>query len=281
MGKNDQRRIQWHQGFYSGMELELSEYKDVLTFETEHELSRKPQRIDMLIIKKDKDIPIRNPIGAYFKKHNIIEYKSPDDSMTIDDFYKVIGYVGTYKWLGKAVNEIPAEEITITMVRHSYPREMIRSLKNSGAAIIDMQPGIYRVEGMFHIPTHIIVTSKLSSEHPVLKMLSRSLRQEDLSEFINYTNEFINKGEKELIKSVLEITASVNEKYFEKNKGARNAMGPALQKLWDQYVEDVKSECREEGRTEGRAFILEALVKDGTITVEKAKELEKMCEEAQ
>ena len=30
------KKIQWHQGFYSGMELELNEYRDALVFETEH-----------------------------------------------------------------------------------------------------------------------------------------------------------------------------------------------------------------------------------------------------
>ena len=156
MGENNktsentnQGRIDWHSGFYSGIELELKDYKDALCFETEHELSRNPLRIDMLVIRKDKDIKIDNPIGAHFKTHNIIEYKSPDDAMSIDDYYKVIGYVGIYKWLGKTVNEIPAEEITITMVRHRYPKKMIKDLKSSGASIIDVLPGIYRVEGLF------------------------------------------------------------------------------------------------------------------------------------
>lgn len=99
----------------------------------------------------------------FYKEDNIVEYKSPDDGMTIDDFYKVIGYTGIYKGLGKTVDEIPADEISITMVRYGYPRELMKELNICGAMIVEETDGIYRVEGIFYIPTHIIVTSKLST----------------------------------------------------------------------------------------------------------------------
>ena len=267
-------KIQWHQGFYSSIELELNRYKDSLVFETEHELSRKPLRIDMLVIRKNKDIQIDNPIGAYFKKYNIVEYKSPDDGMTIDDFYKVIGYTGIYKSLGKTSNEIPAEEISITMVRHSYPRELMKNLDACRADIIEETDGIFRVEGMFYIPIYIIVTSRLSGDHPGLKMLSKSVERDDLSRFIAYARRFKSKGDKELINSILEISTRANIDIFEKYKEEK-AMGEALRELMREEILESENKGRAEGRVEGRTLILEALVKDGTITIEKARELEK------
>ena len=53
-------KIHWHPGFYGGVEFELKDYKDFLVFENEHELSREPLRLDMLIIKKKTDIEILN-----------------------------------------------------------------------------------------------------------------------------------------------------------------------------------------------------------------------------
>ena len=143
----------------------LCEYKDSLILEPEHELSRLPLRIDMLVIRKDKDVQIDNPIGAYFKKYNIVEYKSPDDGMSIDDFYKVIGYTGIYMALGKTVNEIPAEDISITIVRHSYLRKLMSELNASGAEIIEEADGIYRVEKdvlskFLHMPDALRIRKK-------------------------------------------------------------------------------------------------------------------------
>ena len=40
-------------------------------------------------IKKNVDEPIEKNIGRIFRKHNIVEYKSPTDYLSVDDFYKV------------------------------------------------------------------------------------------------------------------------------------------------------------------------------------------------
>ena len=42
-----------------------------------------------MVIKKDTDVSIDNEIGEIFKEHNILEYKSPQDHLDIDTFYKV------------------------------------------------------------------------------------------------------------------------------------------------------------------------------------------------
>ncbi len=176
----------------------------------------------MLVIRKDKDVQIDNPIGAYFKKYNIVEYKSPDDGMSIDDFYKVIGYTGIYMALGKTVNEIPAEDISITMVRHSYLRKLMSELNASRAEIIEEADRIYRVERLFYIPTHIIITSKLSDDHPSLKILSRAVEKDVLSKFLAYAGRFKDQGEKELINSILEVSTRANLEIFEKYKEDKN-----------------------------------------------------------
>ena len=98
--KQAEEKIQWHQGFCGAVEWELRACKQDLTFETEHELSKKPLRVDLLIIKKNRDVEIKTAYGRAFRRFNVIEYKSPEDGLTIDDFYKAIGYAMLYKGLG-------------------------------------------------------------------------------------------------------------------------------------------------------------------------------------
>lgn len=102
---------QWHQGFYGAAQLEFRDDKDNLLFDTEHYLSKEAIRMDMLIVKKIKEFSTKNPIGHLFKKHNVIEYKSPNDGLTIDDFSKTIGYACLYKSLAEKTDEIPLNEI--------------------------------------------------------------------------------------------------------------------------------------------------------------------------
>ena len=126
----DNAKIQYHPAFASGMELLLWEYQTLLIIETEHELSRKPLKIDILIIKKQEDVDIENEIGCIFRGHNIIEYKNPKDELSIDEYSKVMGYAFIYKSQGKSVNEIPAKEITVSIFRHVFPIHLFFLLIN-------------------------------------------------------------------------------------------------------------------------------------------------------
>ncbi|MFP3041235.1 hypothetical protein LQZ19_05375 [Treponema primitia] len=62
--KNDKRRITWHTAFCDAIRLELLDYQDALEFDIEHQLTRESLRIDMVIIKKKKDITITKKIAA-------------------------------------------------------------------------------------------------------------------------------------------------------------------------------------------------------------------------
>lgn len=101
--------IQWHPGFYGAAELEFLSNKGDLEFQREYNLNKEPIRMDMLIIKKLADVRIKNELGHIFKKYNVVEYKSPDDALSIDDYYKTVGYACLYKGLGETVDQIPAD----------------------------------------------------------------------------------------------------------------------------------------------------------------------------
>ena len=124
--------ISWHPGFYGAAELEFLSNKGDLEFQREYNLSKEPVRMDLLIIKKLSDVRIENELGHIFKKFNIVEYKNPDDALTIDDYYKTVGYACLYKGLGESVDQIPADELTISIFRESCPREMFKKKKKMG-----------------------------------------------------------------------------------------------------------------------------------------------------
>ena len=84
--------IRWHLGFYGAAEIEFLANKGDLDFTREYNLGKEPLRVDLLVVRKLADSPIENESGHIFKRHNVIEYKSPEDELSIDDFYKTVGY---------------------------------------------------------------------------------------------------------------------------------------------------------------------------------------------
>ena len=53
--KKNLKRLPWHAGFYAGIQIELEEDAENLIFENEHQLSKKPLAMDVLIIKKRQE----------------------------------------------------------------------------------------------------------------------------------------------------------------------------------------------------------------------------------
>jgi hypothetical protein len=84
--------IQWHPVFAAAIKLELRAYKDILNIIEEYQLNTKPLIVDILVIKKLVNKKIFVNIAEIFEEHNLIEFKSPDDYLCIDDYYKVKAY---------------------------------------------------------------------------------------------------------------------------------------------------------------------------------------------
>ncbi len=169
--------IAWHPAFASALQLELAQYKDILEFQTEYPLTDEPLKIDVLIIKKTSPIPIQKNIGAIFASHNIIEYKSPKDYLSIDDYYKVKAYVYLYKVITGTVDEVKLHDLTMTLLSKRYPKKLMKHIQEDrNNKICKQYPGIYYVVGE-QISTQIIVQKELSSdENLYLSVLTDELR---------------------------------------------------------------------------------------------------------
>ena len=152
-------KLHWHPAFVQAMQLELFEYLDVLEFKQEHQLTTEPLQIDLIIIKKTKDVAIDKNIARIFKKENILEYKSPDDHLSVKDFCKVYAYANLYAAITPGAD---LSELTLTFVTNRYPQKLMRYLcKIRGYTIKESAPGIYLIQGDY-ISMQIIETKRLT-----------------------------------------------------------------------------------------------------------------------
>ncbi|MDR0272934.1 MAG: hypothetical protein LBI27_06420 [Clostridiales bacterium] len=216
-----QGKVYWHDAFATALELELYDYADSLTFESEYQLNKKALEVDVLVIKKTADTLINKNIGKIFKRVNLFEYKSETDNLTVWDYNKAIAYAMLYS----AHNEVPKQDITVSFVVTPKPIKLFDYLENvNGVKITEAQTGIYYLNDTVTI--QIIESKILSAEENVfLKNLRSNLTRKDVSEVLNAYEKYgkidkiniylnrIAKANKAIFMEVFEVSATAREAF--------------------------------------------------------------------
>ncbi len=273
----NKEKLQWHPAFTAALRITLADEMQYLDMMEEYPLSKKPPQIDVLIIKKLRDVAIKKKIGRIFRRHNIIEYKSPRDYLSVNDFYKVYGYTCFYQSNTDKIREIAPEDLTITFVGSHYPEEMFRHLKETRKIEIEYQSeGIYYLKGDF-IPMQFLYLPKLDKEENYwLQSLRNNLKagQEIRTLMSNYEK---NRKSKDY-SAVMNFITRANWKQMEVEK----KMCDALKELFAEELEEADLRGRELGRTEGErkfAALTKKLITDGrTDDLLKATHDRELCE---
>ena len=269
------QKLQWHPAFCSALRLELLEDAENLEFTDEFQLTEKPLQIDCTVVKVKKNCKIKNEIGKIFRKHNIFEYKSPMDELNIDTFYKAVAYACLYKVLPNHVNEIPAEEITITLIRDRKPVKLLGELEKSGYGYKKEAAGIYYVNGAM-FPMQIIESSELDVDmHVQLKALTNHLEESLMRQYLLQVSTFEGR-EKNLADIVLQVIVNSNMEKVREWKGSEQTMCEALRVLMKEELKEERVaglregrlEGQREGQREGQIRAYASLVQDGIIPVE-------------
>ena len=238
-----QAKLQWHPAFFAGIQIELAAEARYLVFENEHQLGTKPKEIDVLIIKKENTPPIRKNIGRIFRTYNLVEYKSPADTLDVEAFYKLYGYACFYKADAPAADRVPMEEVTLTFISHHYPGKT-DALSGRKAKLPDPKSRrrhLLHNRGLYSHP---------DSGHPQLSKtenlwlshLTNQLDGEPDAELL--VAEYQKHTKDKLYQSVMDIIVRANHEMFEEAK----EMCDALREL---FADEFK-ENRQEGLQEGR-----------------------------
>lgn len=261
----EKTKLQWHPGFSAALKMTLESEKECLEIHEEFQLSKKTLQIDILIVKKLKETTIKKSIAKLFRDHNIIEYKAPDDYLSINDFYKVYGYACIYQSDTDRVKEVDPETLTLTFVCSHYPREMLKHLKQvRGIHVEKHGPGIYYLKGD-PIPMQLLIVKELSkAENYWLQILRTDLKAgPEIRELM--TNYEKNKKSKDCV-AVMNLIARANWKQMEVEK----KMCDALKEL---FADELK-EADERGREQLLAEQVEKKLQKKKSISEIADELE-------
>lgn len=249
MGK---KALQWHPAFQAALQVELAQDRPFLRFYEEYNLSRKPLQMDTLIVKLEPGHSVSKSIGRIFRTYNIVEYKSPEDYISVNDFYKVLGYVCVYQADTRKVLEIVPEELTITLVGDHYPGRLVRHLKKRyGVRVRNVHKGIYYIED-FIFPVQLLVTGQLPKEE--YAWLGRLRKGLDLKMDIEpLAREYKNNKNDPLYQAVMDVIVRANQKQYEEGR----RMCEALKELFADELAEREEMGIEKGIEKGIQALIE------------------------
>jgi len=242
-------RTSWHPAFAQAIKNELEDSKNALTFETEYQLTTEPLRIDVLIVKKKKNVVIEKNIGQIFRGFNIIEYKRPDDHVTIEMYHKTQCYSRLYA----SLNKVNINEMSVTLSVAQIPRKLLAFLKKQ-YTVKNVLPGIYYIEGDTS-PTQILVSEELPEDENVwLTSLRKDLTDEQIDRVLAAADG--REGVDAYLYAIVEANAETMGEQFMRRKKEGVIFSEKLDTFFrDRYAPLIA----ERGAELGREIILESL----------------------
>ena len=158
-----------------------------------------------------------------------------------------MGYAFLYKANAEHVDEIPANELTVTLVRHICPSGLFSAMKNYGFTVDKAYEGIYYTKLGF-VPIQIIVTSELTADdHSALRILTKNADRSDVRRFLRLSREIIDDGNRENVDAVLVVSRKANGELFREDK----TVSEELRELFSNYFEEAENKGKAEGKAEG------------------------------
>jgi hypothetical protein len=205
-------------------------------------LTTEPLRIDVLIVKKKKNVVIKKNIGQIFRGFNIIEYKRPDDHVTVEMYHKTQCYSRLYA----SLNKVNINEMSVTLSVAQIPRKLLAFLKKQ-YTVKNVQKGIYYVEGDTS-PTQILVSAELPEDENVwLTSLRKDLTEEQIDRVLAATDG--REGVDAYLYAIVEANAETMGEQFMRRKQE----GVIFSEKLDAFFRDRYSPLIAEGEAKGIA----------------------------
>ena len=176
-------RVNWHEAASCALQIELQDYSEILEYMEEYALGKNHYRIDLLVIKKLTDQVISKNIALIFKTFNLFEIKGIGSTVSIDSYYKTIGYAGLLINQTGEKNQYSSLDVSLSFLNCYYPRKLIRHLRQERKLSVEkISPGIYHINKETFIAQIIVTKELLPEDNLYLRCLTDKLHEVELAD---------------------------------------------------------------------------------------------------
>ena len=226
-------RSDWHTAFEAFLRLKTYGYENI-SIRTEVEIGMDAPRTDYLILIDNETHTLEDKIFKIFRKINILEYKNPNDSLNKRVIYKIIGYANLLIGTAERENDIPEDQVTISIFRSTKNLALWNELEKSGKLINTDTSGIYYITRITELPFQIVITSELKGEeYAVCRALTDKANETDIIHIIKHAENQTNDSIREYYKIFLDLIAEKNPDIFTKIRRDHTMRGALMEIMKD------------------------------------------------
>ncbi len=172
----------YHPAFAAAVRVEYRDHLDKLGILEEVTLNTMPNKIDVLVVKKDAGLSLEDDIGSMWRKCNIIEFKSGRQGLNVTTYYKTHAYAFLLLTFKRGEFGLAgAQDLTISFIRGDKPVKLIKYFRDNGFEIIPYREGVLHITREGHIPMQIIFGRKISERYPWIGAVSEPPTLESVS----------------------------------------------------------------------------------------------------
>ncbi|MBQ8093645.1 MAG: hypothetical protein IJ242_08735 [Clostridia bacterium] len=236
----------WHMAFEAAIRIALYKYRDRYSLIRETRLGNQPPRADYLIIKSEPEVRFDLPMFSLFRKHNIVEYKRPDDQLNERIIRKAIGYANFY--IGTAEREregdVPSDEVTISLFHNTMNDKLLSRMKAEQTIEVDTNcPGLYYVRKLTDLPMQIVIGSELEgTEYAAFRALTSKPSLHDIEQLIRNGKNTTDSDQRDDYRMIFELIGHKNPGIFLTIPKGGEKMGDIFfdQIFADEYKQRIK-----------------------------------------
>ena len=234
-------RSDWHAGFESILRLDTYDYGSGVHLLTEEVLGEEPPRADFIVLVEEPGVHLDKSIFQIFRRHNVIEYKNPNDDLNERVLRKVTGYANFYIGLAEHAEDIRSDEVTISVFREKRNPQMFRQMMDAGTLEADAVKGIYHVKDYTDLPYQIVITSELEGEeYAAYRVLSDKAKEADVKSLIVRGKDEKNDVKRRHFRVLLGLVAEKNPEIVEDiMRKEREEMSDALTRIMKDDIDKV------------------------------------------
>lgn len=180
----------------------------------------------MMLVEKDEETLIPHDLGSFFRKYNLIVFKSGESLLNSTDLNKVMAIACLCK-----INESwPANEVTVTLFGERKPLELLEYLSERGK-VTEEYDGIYCADGL-QFPVQIAVVREMDKDrYGWLKLITTEVSEQELKDALLYRTKVKDRKELGRVDSVLHLAAALNREAAER-VGASEDMREVFEELF-------------------------------------------------
>ena len=265
-------RSDWHAAFEAVLRIDLHRYGNRVSLKREQVLGTMPPRVDYLVVTEDEDVVFDKEIFPVFRKHNVIEYKNPNDSLNERTLRKICGYANFYIGVAEHEGDVPADQVAISIFRAKPNKELFRKLEKAGYLMRSRTQGIYQVIGLTDLPFQIVITDELSGEgYAAYRALNENAKRKDIEYIIENGEQETDETVRTHYRVLLDQISRKNPKMMESIR-SENDMEDALMELLRDRIDKETNEKVNEKEKEVKLIAIKKVMEAFNVSVEKAME---------